>query len=241
MTVPVQVLASPAAVASAAADAVIALAKARIEVSGRFTVALAGGSTPKALYEVLASRSGELDWSKVVVLFGDDRCVPPDHEMSNFAMASAALLSKVSVSQDNLHRIRGDDGDRLAAAQAYEATLGEVLGDDAIDLVLLGMGPDGHTASLFPGDDAPADRRVFAVVAPPSSPIEDRVSLTYAAIAAAGAVIALVTGAGKRDRLREVLTEDPDLPMARVIRARGGDVTFMIDQAAHTADDKEQR
>ena len=219
-------------VALAAMDAVRVMAGETIDARGRFVVALAGGSTPKRLYELLGERMKDaIDWAKVVVTFGDDRCVPPDHEMSNFRMATEAMLSHVPVGKTV--RVEGDDGDHHSATKRFHENLSEALGGEPIDLVLLGMGDDGHTASLFPGDDGTnAGSLAVAVEAPPTSPIKNRVSLTYDAIAAARAVIVLVTGEKKADRLREVLSGESDLPMARVVKQRSGNVTFIVDEAA---------
>ncbi len=232
----VEVRESSSDVAATAVDWIVALAAVAIAERGRFSIALAGGSTPRATYEGLAARAIEIDWSRVTILYGDERCVSPDHELSNHRMATAALLSKVD--GVTVRRIDGDDGDPHAAAERYERTLREL--DGPIDLVLLGMGSDGHTASLFPGQDVAKDRLAAPVLAPSTSPVAERVSLTYSAIAQARAVIALVTGASKQARLREVLQATTDLPMTRVIRDRLGDVTFVIDQAAAPANHKEQ-
>ena len=221
-------------VAGAATDVFIRLAEENLAARGRFVVALAGGSTPGRTYELLAERAKDsVDWSRVVITWGDDRCVAPDHEHSNYANAKRALLNHVAVSSDNILRVEGDDGDHHAAADRFETKLKSILGNEPIDLVLLGMGGDGHTASLFPGDDAGgASRLAVPIEAPETSPIKNRVSLSYEAIAAARRVIALVTGEGKAERLKEVLSGESDLPLARVVRDRSGNVIFMVDEAA---------
>ncbi len=204
-----------------------------------FVVALAGGSTPRRLYECLAEGvGGAIEWDRVVVLFGDERCVPADHPLSNFAMARTALLSRVPIPARNVLRIEGDDGDAEAAARRYEARLQAVLQGRSIDLVLLGMGDDGHTASLFPSAEASADpsedeaRLAVPVRAPPTSPIEARVSLSYGAIAAAREVLLLVTGAGKAARLAEVLEgRGRALPIARILARRAAGTTLIRDRA----------
>ena len=222
----------PEAVAEAAMEAFAQAAAEAIQARGRFVVALAGGSTPKRLYELLAERTLDfIDWAQVVVVFGDDRCVPPDHERSNYRLAHEALLSRVPVAAENVHRVVGDDGDPRAAAEAYGHTLDDVLADAPIDLVLLGMGADGHTASLFPGQTYPEGRAV-AVQAPSTSPVAERVSLTYQEIARARQVVILITGAGKAERLNQVLSGEADVPMTKVVKDRAGDVTFIVDEAA---------
>jgi len=161
----VEVLPTREALMEAAAARVVSAARAAIEASGRFVVALAGGSTPKALYALLAGApwAGRVDWSGVHVFWGDERCVPPDDPASNYRMTREALLAHVPVSEQNVHRIRGEDDPRRAAA-AYERVLRETFATPVgpprhapgarFDLVLLGMGDNGHTASLFPGQTA---------------------------------------------------------------------------------------
>ncbi len=175
------------------------------------TVALAGGSTPKALYERLAVV--DYPWHATEVFFGDERCVPPDHPDSNYNTANAALLSKV---QARVHRMRGESPD---GAALYEDALTSVFGPGIpeFDLVLLGLGEDGHTASLFPGDPAldVTDRRVVRVVRPDY----ERLTLTLPVLSAAKVALFLVTGANKARRLRELLDEG-DIPAARVLARR---------------------
>jgi 6-phosphogluconolactonase len=222
----------PEAVAEAATLVFAQAASEAVSERGRFVVALAGGSTPRRLYELLAERMRDfIDWARVVIVFGDDRCVPPNHERSNYRLANETLLSKVPIAQNNVHRIMGDSGDPAAAARAYAQTLDDVLGDAPIDLVLLGMGADGHTASLFPGDTYPGGRTT-AVHAPSTSPIAERVSLTYEEIARARQVVAMITGAGKAERVQQVLSGELDVPMTKVVKDRAGDVTFIVDEAA---------
>jgi len=161
----VEVLPTREALMEAAAARFVSAAGTALRASGRFVVALAGGSTPKALYALLAGApwAGRVDWSRVHVFWGDERCVPPDDPASNYRMACEALLAHVPVSERNVHRIRGEDDPRRAAA-AYERVLRETFATPVgpprrapgarFDLVLLGMGDNGHTASLFPGGTA---------------------------------------------------------------------------------------
>src|SRR5262249_5021609 len=138
---------------------------------GRFTVALAGGSTPRRLYQMLAEAPirDQVDWSRVEVFWGDERAVPPDHADSNFRMASAALLSKVAIPPANLHRMQAERPDLDAAAREYQGEIARVFSvppdgePPCLDLVLLGMGPDGHTASLFPHTEALKEARRWVV------------------------------------------------------------------------------
>ncbi len=177
---------------------------------GPRTVALAGGSTPRAFYEVLAE--ADYPWNEVEVFFGDERCVPPDHPDSNFRMAREALLSKVPA---RVHPMPGESCD----AAGYEAELAEVLGPGvpSLDLVLLGVGDDGHTASLFPGDPALEERhRLVVRVDRPDHP---RLTLTLPVLSAARVAVFLVGGASKRDALGRLL-EGGDVPAARVAAER---------------------
>ena len=183
------------------------------------TVALAGGSTPRPLYERLATCS--FSWLETHIFFGDERCVPPGHEASNYRMAREALLSKVPAT---VHRMPGETCD----AGAYEEELSKVfgLGLPQLDLVLLGLGEDGHTASLFPGDGAlqVTDRWVVRVERPDYA----RLTLTLPVLSAAKAVVFLVSGASKRAALQQLLS-GADIPAARV---RGRDQLIIADEAA---------
>lgn len=218
----------------AAARVFVEKARSSIDESGRFAVALAGGTTPKATYEILAREYGgpkDLDWSKVHVFFGDERTVPPDHEDSNYRMAQEALLSRVPVG--SVHRMRGELDPREAAT-LYEEELEEFFGGPPVlDLVLLGMGEDGHTASLFPRTPAldVCDRWVV------ENPVEKlgttRITLTVSTINAARNVAFFVAGEGKAEVLKEILegeAEPHDCP-AKFIRPVGN-LIWMADAAA---------
>ncbi|MCA1688604.1 MAG: 6-phosphogluconolactonase [Actinobacteria bacterium] len=226
---------TPEALAEAAARDFVARAEEAINALGRFAVVLAGGSTPKATYEALArDYSGGLDWSRVHVFFGDERTVPPDHEDSNYRTAHEALLSRVPVA--SVHRMRGELPPAEAAA-AYEEELREFFGPDgvpAFDLILLGLGEDGHTASLFPETSA-LDVTDRWVVANPVLKLETtRLTLTVPVINAARAVVFQVAGEGKAAALREILEGDADprgYP-AKFIRPENGELTWMVDKAA---------
>jgi 6-phosphogluconolactonase len=193
-------------------------------------VALAGGSTPKRAYELAAERAA--DWSRATVWFGDERCVPVDDERSNFGMADAALLARVEPAP-TVHRMEGELGPE-EGARRYEQVVRDALGDvPAWDLLLLGLGPDGHCASLFPGrpEKDVADRLVVGVPEAGLEPWVPRISLTLPALNAARHVVFLVTGAAKRDAVRRAFVEgDQDLPSARVRPA--GTLTVLLDAAA---------
>ena len=227
-----RVLSNPAEVAALALESVLALADRVLAEKNEFRIALAGGNTPRLLYERL-SGAADIPWQRWQVYFGDERCVPPDDAASNFRMASVALLSRVPLPASNVHRIHGELEPELAA-ERYE----KELGDRPLDLVLLGMGDDGHTASLFPGRPELTERtrRVLPALAP--VPPERRVTLGFRALDEACAVFFLVTGASKAALVARVLSEikaqNPSLPAARV-RPKNGDLEWYLDEAAATA------
>jgi 6-phosphogluconolactonase len=234
-------------VANAAAEAIAA--------HGRFVVAVAGGSTPRGVYERLASPgfADGIDWPHVHVFWGDERCVPPDDLQSNFGMVRDALLSTVPVPESNVHRIEGELGADEAAAR-YERTLHAFFVRESagnapaarprFDLVVLGVGEDGHTASLFPGDPAlnEEDRWVVAVGAPDVDPRVDRVTLTLPVINAAERVYFVVTGPMKQNVCRSIL-DSPSasrvLYPAAMVRPEGELVWFLDRAAAGQTQDKE--
>ncbi len=201
-----------------AAAAAVAAERQVLELRPR-SIALAGGSTPRELYERLAT--AELPWAEIDVFFGDERCVPPDHPDSNFRLAHEALLSRVTA---RVHRMHGEDCD----AGGYAEVLRRALDGDppALDLAILGLGDDGHTASLFPGDPAleERDRAVVRV----DRPDHARLTLTLPLLSAAKVALFLVTGESKRDALRRLLADEP-IPAARVAAAR---VVVVADEAA---------
>jgi 6-phosphogluconolactonase len=191
---------------------------------GRVSVALAGGTTPRAAYEALAKIPG-IDWGQVDVYFGDERAVPPTDPYSNYLMAQAALFSRVALLPGNIHRIHGEQADQDAAARAYEAILPE-----RISIVILGIGEDGHTASLFPGSPAlnERQRRVLPVIGPKPPP--QRLSVTPPVLESAGQCIVLATGAGKADAVARALRGPLDIMSTPSCLARGG--LWLLDHAA---------
>ena len=203
-----------------------------MEDSGRFAVALAGGSTPKSAYELLATGYRDaLEWGGVHFFFGDERAVPPEHEDSNYRMANAALLSRVRAG--SVHRMRGELPPPEAAA-AYEGELrGFFGGAPVLDLVLLGLGEDGHTASLFPRTPALDAANRLVVENPVEKLGTTRITLTVAALNASRRVVFLVSGEGKAGALREILegSADPRDYPAKLIRPTGG-ADWMVDRAA---------
>jgi 6-phosphogluconolactonase len=195
-------------------------------------VALTGGKTPEQAYE----RAAEVapDWSRVEVWWGDERCVSPDDENSNFGMAKRALFDRLARRPALVHRIEGELG-KDAAAEAYE----EELGHTELDLLLLGIGPDGHVASLFPGKPSldETERRVVGTE-PGLEPWVDRVTLTLPALRAAAAILFVVSGDTKADAVRRAFAEAPsrDTP-ASLVRAASGRTTAILDRAAAAAID----
>lgn len=219
----------------AAAHVFVEEARRSIDETGRFTVALAGGSTPQRAYEMLATEYGEpkdLDWARVHAFFGDERTVPPDHEDSNYRMACEALLSRVPVG--SVHRMRGEL-DPSEAATLYEEELEAFFdGSPAFDLVLLGIGEDGHTASLFPRTPALDVRDRWVSENPVEKLGTIRLTLTVPAINAARRVAFLVAGEGKAEALKDILEGDVDpydYP-AKLVRPSDGPDWFVDRTAA---------
>jgi 6-phosphogluconolactonase len=225
-------VADAAALAAEAARRVLAAADEAIERRGRFFVALAGGSTPRAAYERLAE--AHADWPRWQVFFGDERVVPSDHPDSNERMARAAWLARVPLPAENVHRVRTELG-ASAAALDYEAELRRVFGlapgaVPVFDLVLLGLGPDGHTAALFPGSPALAERRHLAApVHDAPKPPPERVTLTFPVLEAARALLVLVAGADKAAALDAALGDDapPRDLVGRRLRCAQGALSWL--------------
>lgn len=236
----VRIFPSPDDVARAAARLFVELAWQAIARNSAFCVALSGGQTPRAMYRLLASREfgTQVDWNKVQVFWGDERAVPPDHAESNYAMARKALLLHVPIPLANIHRMEADRPHLGRAAQEYEEVMRRNLplnarGFPRFDLILLGLGADGHTASLFPGARRMAEtsRWVSTPLVPRLK--SRRMTLTLPVLDAAEYVLFLVCGSEKASVLREVLegASDPPLP-AQVVTAPEGYRAFLADQAA---------
>ncbi|MGI8944903.1 MAG: 6-phosphogluconolactonase [Thermoleophilaceae bacterium] len=215
-------------VAASAAE----LIAARVRAGGR--IALSGGSTPRAAHLRVAAL--ELDWSRTELWFGDERAVAPDHEHSNYAMAKASLLDRIAGAQPEVHRIRGELGHERAAA-SYAEELADAFGGapPAMDLLLLGLGPDAHCASLFPGDAALGERERLAVgvATPGMAPLVSRVTVTLPVVNAAREVVFLISGADKAEAVARAFggAPDPDAP-ASLVRPRPGSLTVLLDAPA---------
>jgi 6-phosphogluconolactonase len=223
------------AIARAVAEKFVELAKDAIAARGRFSVALAGGSTPKRTYEILATDEfrGQVDWPNVHAFFGDERCVPPDQADSNFRMATEALLKHVPA---RVYRMKGE-GDAARHAAEYETELRGFFAGEAwprFDLVMFGMGDDGHTLSLFPGTTALRETSAWCV----SNWVEKfntfRITMTAPAVNHARQLIFSVTGANKASRLVEVLHGpfEPERLPSQLIKPADGRLDWYVDAAA---------
>jgi 6-phosphogluconolactonase len=200
-----------------AADLFVSAARAAIQARGRFYTALSGGHTPKRSFEVLAASPAAraLPWEKIHVFWVDERCVPPDSPFSNYRLAAEALLRKVPIPPDNVHRIRAEYEDIRAAARSYEETIRDVFGLTGgdvpqFDLIVLGMGPDGHTGSLLPNSYAPFDTDDLACAVYMRGDTLNRITLTYPVMRGAKRLAVLVSGQEKAQILKDVLRSEPD-------------------------------
>lgn len=224
------------------AERIVAQARDVIAARGRFSLALSGGSTPRPLYALLATPpfASQIDWSRVHVFWGDERCVPPAHPDSNYRMAREALLDAVPIPADNVHRIAGED-EPDAAARAYEQVLRSYFGvargapEQTFDLLLLGMGEDGHTASLFPGTAAVSEQDRWVLANHVTTPRDSwRITLTPLVLNAAGQVTFIVAGASKADRVWDVFEGPPRSPLlpVQLIHPIHGALHWMVDADA---------
>lgn len=231
-----------------------ALAEAFTNDAGRFTVALSGGSTPKAMFQILAEKpfADTLPWSSIYFFWGDERCVPPDHAESNYRMADETLLSKVPIPRKHIFRIPAEDEDHERAAANYSETIRRFFNPLAtaepavatargtepewpsFDLVFLGMGADGHTASLFPGTTALRIDDRIAVDNYVEKFQSWRITLTASAINRARNIIFLVAGADKAPALKEVIEgpRNPEQYPSQLIEASHGSLLWMVDEAS---------
>ena len=205
---------------------------------GKANIALSGGSTPRLLFRLLAEEYGEeVNWEKIHLFWGDERCVPPDDEQSNYGMTQELLLRHIDIPLANIHRIRGEEDPR-AEAERYGKIIGEELkseeGYTVFDLIILGMGADGHTASIFPQQKELLMADAICAVATHPESGQKRITLTGPVINRARQVAFLVTGAGKADKVRQIIQEDGDwssYPAAH-IRPISGNLDWFLDEAA---------
>lgn len=232
----IRVFETPQDVALAARDEFVARAQAAIAARKRFDVVLAGGRTPEATYKLLVK--SDVDWKRVHVWFGDERCVPPVHEDSNFHMAASALLSHVPIPAAQVHRLQGElDAYRAAEAYEHEIRASLRLGEGEwprFDLVFLGLGADGHTASLFPGTTALDEEDVLCCGTWVEKLKAYRLTLTLPVFNAAAAVLFLACGADKARAFEQAsaASPTPPPPPAGRIRPVSGDLEWLVDRAA---------
>lgn len=234
----VRIFENPEEVAHAAAEFFVSIAASAISARGLFTVALAGGATPQLTYQCLATdefKNG-IAWPKGHIFFGDERCVEPTDAQSNYRMADEALLSLLPIPSYNVHRISGE-GDAVANASLYEddlRTFFDLAPWPRFDLVFLGMGSDGHTASLFPGSRALNEQKAWVTANWVEKLSEYRITLTPPAINHAANIIFLVTGESKAERLSEVLgkVRDPQRLPSQLIQPVSGSLLWIVDKPA---------
>jgi 6-phosphogluconolactonase len=238
--VEIRTLTTPQELFEAAAEEVVRTANEAAAQRGRFTIALAGGSTPKSLYNLLATNARTaLPWDRMFFFWGDERHVPPTDPESNYRMAEEAMLSKIPVAAGNVFRIKAENPDAAAAAEDYEQTLQKFFALEPgqfprFDLILLGMGPDGHTASLFPGTAALQEKAQLVVANWVEKMKTHRITLTLPVLHAARCVTFLVSGTDKATVLRAVLEENvpPEQYPAKLVKPSDGKLIWLIDRAA---------
>ena len=223
-----------------AAAQFVTLARAAAQAAGRFTVALSGGSTPKSLYTLLATPEyrQQMPWSRIHLFWGDERCVPPDHPESNYRMVQETLLTRINIPQRNVHRMAGEKNPEIAAAE-YEQELSNFFqlsegGTPCFDLILLGLGEDGHTASLFPGSEAVEDMKHLVTTVYVEKLGSHRLTLTLPVLNNGAQIVFLVSGKSKAAILREILgaTFASSTPPAAKIQPVNGQLTWLVTQDA---------
>ena len=242
-SVEIRTLTTPQELFAAAAEEVMRTANEAVSQRGRFTVALSGGSTPKNLYNLLATNArNALPWDRMFFFWGDERHVPPTDPDSNYRMADESMLSKIPVAAANVFRVPAENPEAAAVAQAYEQTLQKFFQLQpgqfpAFDLILLGMGPDGHTASLFPGTAALQEKSRLVVANWVEKLKAHRITLTLPVLNAARCVIFLVSGTDKAPVLRAVLEEDVPAEQypSKLVRPTRGKLIWLVDRAAASA------
>ncbi len=242
----IEVLATATDLFHAAAEEFVRVARSAIGAQGRFAVALSGGSTPKALYSLLAANYADFAWNRVFLFFGDERHVPPTDPESNYRMVQESLLTKIGIPSENVFRVPAENPDAAAAAADYEAQLRRFFELNSgnrqgvqpsefprFDLILLGMGPDGHTASLFPDTEALNEQSRLVVANWVAKFNTHRITFTFPVLNRAAEVMFLASGADKAEMLHQVLETKitPPLPSQRV-EPSDGKLLWMLDEAA---------
>jgi 6-phosphogluconolactonase len=233
----VEVLPTPADLFHAAAEEFVRVGRAAIAEHGRFTVALSGGSTPRGLYSLLAKDHANFFWRDTFLFFGDERHVPPDHPDSNYRMVNEALLSKVPIPAGNVYRVLSENPNAARAAAEYEEELRSFFKLRSgqfprFDLILLGLGPDGHTASLFPDSDGLKEQSRLVIANWVEKFKTHRITFTFPVLNHATDVMFLATGADKADMVKQVLegTHTPPFPAQQINPT--GRLIWMLDEAA---------
>ena len=236
----IRTLTTPQELFAAAAEEVVHAANEAVAQRGRFTIALAGGSTPKSLYNLVATNARTtLPWDRMFFFWGDERHVPPIDPESNYRMAEEAMLSKVPVPPGNVFRIKTENPEAAAAAEDYEKAIRKFFGLEPgqfprFDLILLGMGPDGHTASLFPGTTALQEKSRLVVANWVEKMKTHRITLTLPVLNAARCVTFLVSGTDKAPALKAVLEENVPAEQfpAKLVKPSDGKQIWLMDRAA---------
>lgn len=222
-----------------AAQYIVRLANESIVSHGRFTIALSGGTTPKKLYGMLGDEPyrSQIDWALVDIFWSDERCVPPDSEESNYLLAQQALLNKIPIPASHIHRMPADETDRDAASQSYSDEMRRIFATSRIpsfDLIQLGMGPEGHTASLFPHQPSLHEQQRLVMPVIVSKPPPPRLTFTPPLLNAAHNVLFLVTGTDKAEAVQAVLegVANPNEYPAQIVQPAHGEVVWMLDTKA---------
>jgi 6-phosphogluconolactonase len=236
----IRILSTPQELFAAAAEEVARASQEAVSERGRFTIALSGGSTPKSLYGLLATNArASLPWDRMNFFWGDERHVPPTDPDSNYRMANEAMLSRLPIPPENIFRIPAENPDADAVAASYEQTLRKFFQLTAtevptFDLILLGLGPDAHTASLFPGTAALQERSRLVVANWVEKLKTHRLSFTLPVLNAARNVVFLVSGTDKAPAVAAVLEKDVpgEQYPAKLVRPRNGKLIWMLDRAA---------
>lgn len=236
----IRTLTTPQELFAAAAEEVVRAAKEAVADRGRFTLVLSGGSTPKSLYNLLATNARTvLPWDRMFFFWGDERHVPPNHPDSNYRMVDEAMLSKVPVPAGNIFRVPAENPDAAAAADVYEQTLRKFFQLEpgkfpSFDLILLGLGPDGHTASLFPGSPGLQEKSRLVIANWVEKFKSSRITFTFPVLNAANCVAFLVSGSDKAAALHGVLkSEAPgEQYPAKLVRPTNGKLIWFVDRAA---------
>jgi len=234
------ILETPQELARAAAERFLAKTVQCVEQRGVFTVGLSGGSTPKLLYRLLADSNEpfreQIPWSRIHFFWSDERHVPPDHPESNFRMANEAMLAHVPLSHTNIHRVMSENPDADAAARAYEETLLEVTQQTLprLDLILLGLGPDGHTASIFPGSDVLHETKRLVAAPWVEKFNTHRITMTLPLLNNGASVVFLISGKEKAEIVKEILQGPKPYP-AREVNPTNGELLWLLDRDAASA------